>query len=308
LERTDVRGIVVAHGTDTLAYTSSAVAFALGDHLDRPIVFTASQTTVEAVHGDARSNLVRACMVAGAAGRDLPEVMILFGDRVLRACRAQKVDDRRFDAFDSPSWPPLARITQILNIDEAAVRSIPEEVQPLEVRADFDDRILFIPQVPGLRASVLDRFLDSAFDSGDIQGVIIQSLGAGNLPTVEPYSLVGFVERAIDQDIPVVLGSRFPISMDEPNRYEPSAAALRAGAIPLFNMTEAALLTKFAWILGQMKHETSLQSRTDWVSKRILSDYVGEVDPSGLEGLYRTYQKELRNRSLNAATYGEEVV
>jgi len=294
LDRDDVEGIVVAHGTDTLAYTSSAVAFALGSHLDRPVVFTASQTTVQAVHGDARSNLVRACMVAGTAGRGLPEVVILFGDRVFRACRAQKVDDRRFDAFDSPFWPPLARVTQKLDIDHGVVRSIPDEIQPLEVRADFDDRILFIPQVPGLRASVLDRFLQSTIESGDIQGIIIQSLGAGNLPTVEPYSLVGFVERAIDQDVPVVLGSRFPISIEEPNRYEPSAAALRAGAIPLFNMTEAALLTKFAWVLGQMNHEAAFQSRTEWVSRRIMSDYVGEVDPSGLEGLYRSYQSNLR--------------
>ncbi len=98
-------GIVVAHGTDTMAYTASAVAFALGRDLGFPVVFTGSQTTVDVPHGDAIANVLRAALVAT---QDLPEVVISFGEKVFRATRTQKKDDRRFDAFESRATPSSA--------------------------------------------------------------------------------------------------------------------------------------------------------------------------------------------------------
>jgi L-asparaginase/Glu-tRNA(Gln) amidotransferase subunit D len=102
-------GFVIAHGTDTMHFSASAVALALGNQLSFPVVFTGAQTIPEVPHGDARVNLLRACKVATT---DIAEVVIAFGEYVFRGCRAQKKDERRFDAFESPAEFPLATITE----------------------------------------------------------------------------------------------------------------------------------------------------------------------------------------------------
>ena len=110
-ERRDVgyEGFVIAHGTDTMHFSASALAFAFGENLSFPVVFTGAQAIPEISHGDARVNLLRACRVATM---DLGEVVISFSDYVLRGCRAQKKDEVKFDAFESPGFFPLAYITE----------------------------------------------------------------------------------------------------------------------------------------------------------------------------------------------------
>src|ERR1700732_292722 len=93
-------GFVIAHGTDTMHFSASALAFAFGKNLNVPIVFTGSQATPDVPYGDAKVNLLRAIKVAS---QDLAEVVIAFGEIVFRGCRAQKKDERRFDAFESPA-------------------------------------------------------------------------------------------------------------------------------------------------------------------------------------------------------------
>jgi len=102
-------GFVVAHGTDTMHFSSSALAFAFGKHLNFPIVFTGAQTTPKVAHGDARVNLLRALKVAC---EDIAEVVVSFGEYIFRGCRVQKKDEKRFDAFDSPAEFPLGYITE----------------------------------------------------------------------------------------------------------------------------------------------------------------------------------------------------
>lgn len=279
----NIAGVVVTHGTDTLAYTASAVAYALGGHLTKPVVFTGSQATVDVVHGDALANLLRASKVAAEAGQRLPEVVLCFGDQVLRACRAQKKDDRRFDAFESPLCPPLAVIAEEIDYNDAAIRRINGTPPPLELRPEFDSNILTIAQVPGLRPSLLEPVLDSENGDESLRGILIQSLGAGNLPTEPEYSLVSFIEKAVERDIPVVLGSPYPVLTSNPEKYAPAEAAIRAGALPLFNITLPALITKLAWMLGRMPtdlhHADPRKSlRRAWVRERIRTNYVGETD------------------------------
>jgi len=91
-------GFIVTHGTDTMHFSASAVAFALGPHLPFPVVFTGAQTIPEVPHGDVRPNLLRAIEVACS---DIAEVVICFGDYVFRGCRSQKKHENRFDAFES---------------------------------------------------------------------------------------------------------------------------------------------------------------------------------------------------------------
>lgn len=248
-------GFVVAHGTDTMAYTASAVAFALGPKLHFPVVFTGAQTTPDVPYGDAHVNLYRACEVAK---KPIPEVVICFGNFVYRAVRAQKKDDRRFDGFESPTYPPLAEITGEINVRRELLRTLPGRKGEIQLRSEFETSILIVPQFPGLEPEFFEHLLQQEEDRVACRGVIIQTLGAGNVSSEAPYSFIPFVQRAFRQGIPVIVTSQYPPDPGTHTKYTPAEAPLRAGAIHAGNMTQSAAVTKFRWVLA------SVHRRKDW--------------------------------------------
>ncbi|HWF54638.1 MAG TPA: asparaginase [Solirubrobacteraceae bacterium] len=268
-------GFVVAHGTDTMQFTASAVAFAFGPELSVPIVFTGSQSEASNLHGDARMNLVRAALVASGS---IAEVVIVFGDYVFRAVRSQKRDRRRFAAFESPAYAPLAEIAdEIIVHPDARVRR-PGAPVP-ELRADFSADVVQVTLIPGLHAdSVLPLLtVDST------RGVILQSYGAGNVPDAGRYSLVPFIEAAVATDVPVILTSQFPANSTLHSPYATGVHARRAGAIATGNMTNSAACVKFRWILAELAREAedgamTASDKLEQVRARMTSPYVGELD------------------------------
>lgn len=273
-------GFVVAHGTDTLAYSASAVAFALGPRLTFPVVFTGSQATVDIHHGDARPNILRAALVAT---QELPEVVVCFGERVLRACRAQKRDDFRFDAFDSPAFPPLGWVAEEVELLEQNFRPN-RQPGPVELRAGFADGILQVVQTPGCLAEFYFDALDQLDSDGKrkCRGLVVRSLGAGNVPTTDRYNLVPLIERAVERGIPTLLASDNPVQVRNLTRYSPAAAAIRAGAIPTGDMTVAAVVTKLSWVLAVIDRQgadlhLSDERRLSEVASLIQRDEIGEV-------------------------------
>src|SRR5437588_435825 len=122
-------GFVVLHGTDTMAYTASALAFMLVN-LGKPVIVTGSQIPLCEVRNDARENLITSLQIAG--GFDVPEVAICFGSRLLRGCRAVKTSARGFQAFESPNFPPLGMCGVDIRINWKNVR--PASGLPLEVQ------------------------------------------------------------------------------------------------------------------------------------------------------------------------------
>jgi len=244
-------GFVVAHGTDTLAYTASAVAFALGSQLRFPVVFTGAQTTPDVAYGDAHVNLYRACEVAK---KDIPEVVISFGNFVYRAVRAQKKDDRRFDGFESPTYPPLAEITGEITVRKELIRPLPERKRDIQLKAEFESSILIVPQFPGLEPDFFEHLAHDREGGHICSGVIVQTLGAGNVASEHPYSFIPFVERAYRQGIPVIVTSQYPPDPGSHTKYTPADAPIKAGAIHAGNMTLAAAVTKFRWVLADVLH------------------------------------------------------
>ena len=289
-------GFVVAHGTDTMAYTASAVAFALGEHLSFPVVFTGAQTTPDVKHGDARINLYRASL---AATLDIPEVVICFGDFIFRAVRAQKNDERRFNGFESPVYPPLAHISDRITLDQALVRhairvdteqvrGAPAPGADIELRASFASDVLQIALNPGLEPDFFEQSLDIRTSEGErtCRGVILQTLGAGTVPSRGDLAFVPFIERTVRSGIPVFISTQFPSfgSADSADdRFLPAAAPLAAGGIHVGNMTSATAVVKVRWAIAQVKGETdNNELRTDQARARLVeimgTDYVGEVD------------------------------
>ncbi|HRY14391.1 MAG TPA: asparaginase domain-containing protein [Candidatus Competibacteraceae bacterium] len=267
---------VVAHGTDTLAFTASAVAFMLGNSFPHPVVFTGAQTTIDVPYGDTRDNLIRACYVA-ACDQRINEVQILFGDRVLRAVRAVKTDDRTFDGFDSPGLEPLARIAEELIVNPVAQR-LPKRSDPFQPHLARE--ILYITLVPGLR---VDRFRAALAVDGwvGIDGVVISTPGLGNIPSIPPYNFRPFIEEAVAARVPVLITSQMPINPYTREQYEMASVPAALGAIPAGNLTIAAAYTKFAWVIGCTQHEyrdqtLDRESYLAEIKRKMWTDYIGE--------------------------------
>jgi L-asparaginase len=264
-------GFVIAHGTDTMHFSASALAFAFGRHLNVPIVFTGAQATPDVPHGDAKTNLLRSLKVAC---EDLAEVVIAFGDFVFRGCRAQKKDEKRFDAFESPAEFPLGYITEDIVIGEAARKRDDGQGQ-LRFLPGFADGIVQFSLIPGLRPEVLFGILENAH----CRGIVLQSFGAGNVPSQGEFSFEKFIQRAVDRGIPVVIASQFPANSTLASHYEPGVAAIKAGAIPTGNMTNAAATVKFRWVLHQleMTNAFSKKQKLEKVRKMMNTNFVGEM-------------------------------
>ncbi len=275
------RGFVIAHGTDTMHFSASALSFALGPSLNFPVVFTGAQTIPEVPHGDARVNLVRACLTALT---ELAEVVVCFGDYIFRGCRVQKKDERKFDAFESPGYFPIGYISEVIELHPSAKLRRPgaPSLQKAEFRPDFESRILQVSLIPGLDP----RLLRPAIDSDLCRGVMLQSFGWGNVPDEEPYSFESTIRFAVEErGKPVVIVSQFPARATIGTAYKPGLTAVRAGAIATGNMTNAAAVAKFGWILSQVEKEKSALRLHDSevmesIRKRMQDNYVGETDVS----------------------------
>ena len=245
-------GFVIAHGTDTLHFSASALAFAFGTNLNVPIVLTGAQATPDVPHGDARVNLLRAMKVA--SHENLAEVVVAFGDFVFRGCRAQKKDERRFDAFEAPAEFPLGYITEEIIISDRARRR-KANAKEVEFHPNFCNGIVQISLIPGLEPDLLYPILEK---NSAINGIVLQSFGAGNVPNEDAgkrFNFQAFIRRAVEQDIPVIVASQFPANSTLASYYAPGRDAVRAGAIPTGNMTNAAATVKFRWVLHQVNEQ-----------------------------------------------------
>jgi L-asparaginase len=264
-------GIIVTHGTDTMPYTSTATALAFGDQLAIPVVFTGAQLPIDAVGTDARSNLERSMKVVLEAGRDnISEVMIVFSDRVLRAARAIKTSESRFDAFDSPGFPHLADITASDSIFSPLIRrsfSFGLGLSP-KIQDQFDTRIASIDVKPGLEPDVV-RSLAASQKCG---ALILKSLGSGSVPSHGEFSLVPVIQEVVESGKPVIIATKFVGGRATPQKYTPGRDALRAGAGHAGNMTDVATEVKLMWLMGQDIHEP------EQVNEAMLRPFVGELD------------------------------
>ena len=300
-DQNEIYGVLVAHGTDTMAYTASAVAFALGRELSFPVVFTGSQTTVNVRHGDAVDNILRAALVAA---QDLPEVVVVFGERIFRAVRTQKKDDLRFDAFESPGYPELGFVAEDVQIfdqnllrseagssrsdaaiDPGAADTSQRNYPPLTGMnaTTFSSRILHVAQTPGSEAAFYQAAMRVNHDGHRLcKAMIVQSLGAGNVPwrTAE-FDLTSVIREANAMGIPVVLTSQYPVFPANYLRYKPSAKAIEAGAIPTGNMTVAAVVAKLSWVIPQVDYQIAhglldADRRVERFAEMMGREYIGE--------------------------------
>ncbi|EYF06612.1 asparaginase [Chondromyces apiculatus] len=230
-------GVVIVHGTDTMAYTASALSFLLPG-LNRPVVLTGSQRPLTDVRTDARTNLVDACLLATS---NIPEVGIAFGSKLLRGCRATKLDAWGMSAFGSPCCAPLAELGVGVNLAPHTLP--PRPPQPFDDR--IEPRVMAFRTFPGLDPGLVLGALGTG-----VKGLVVEAFGTGNLP-IQENSLLPVLEAARASDVPVVIVSQSPRGSVDLGRYAGGAAAARGGAIGAGDMTAEAALTKLMITLGR---------------------------------------------------------
>lgn len=254
-------GFVVLHGTDTMAYTASALSFLLPG-FGKPVVITGSQIPITRARSDGRQNFVGALQVATRG--DLPEVMLLFGKRLLRGNRSTKIDASGLDAFDSPRFSPLAEIGVEIAIRHPFVRAHPTEKPRLAT--DRLGQVAAVRLFPGFSASILRNVCRPP-----LQGLVIEAYGAGNGPA-EDAEFLSAVEDATRDGIVVVVVTQCLRGSVVPQAYATGSALMRAGAVPGHDMTTEAALTKLSVLLGEGLDRVE-------VARAMQKDLAGELTP-----------------------------
>jgi L-asparaginase len=239
-------GFVVLHGTDTMAFTASALSFML-EGLSKPVIFTGAQLPITEPRSDARENLITALEIA-ASKKDgkatVPEVCIYFDYELLRGNRSKKVESMQFDAFDSGNYPPLAKAGVKIDYNFSVIRKVNGQVK-LNLRCKMDPSVSILKLFPGITEATIQAILSTK----GLKAVIIETYGSGNAPTQE--CLINSLKKAIDEHIIVVNISQCPGGMVTQGRYETSRELQKIGVIGGADMTTEAAVTKLMLLLGE---------------------------------------------------------
>ena len=252
-------GFVVLHGTDTMAYTASALPFMLSG-LGKPVVITGSQIPLCEVRNDARENLITSLLIA--ANYDIPEVCLYFGGSLIRGCRAVKVSADGFAAFASPNIPPLAIVGTDIEINSPLVRKRRGRFKLHEFtsRAVVSALRLF----PGIATEFVRNVLRPP-----LQGLVLETYGVGNAPDRDA-GFIAAIAEATDRGVVIVDCTQCLEGAVDLGEYANGSALARAGVISGYDMTAEAALAKLYYLFSRGDSPSR-------VKREMLRDLRGEM-------------------------------
>ena len=252
-------GFVVLHGTDTMAYTASALSFMLGG-LEQPVVLTGSQIPLCEVRSDGRDNLIASLLIAGEGAAR--EVCLYFGGRLLRGNRATKYSADGLIAFLSPNYPSLAEAGISIKYNEAAL--LPRQTGGLRLQTLDSVPIGVIKVFPGIQFSLFESIMTEK-----LRGIVIETFGAGNIPG-DGNALLPIIRKAFRNGTVLTVCSQCPQGAVALGAYATSGALKRAGAVSGLDMTTEAAVAKLYYLFscGYEKEE---------VKRLMEEDLRGEV-------------------------------
>lgn len=258
----DYDGFVVLHGTDTMAYTASALSFILGG-VNKPIILTGSQIPLAEVRSDGRDNLITSLIIAGDGVAN--EVCLYFSGKLLRGNRAMKMSADGLMAFDSPNYPHLADVGISVKYNTAAIKSGDGEITftPLS-----NVPIGVIKVFPGIQFGLFETIMTEK-----LSGIVLETFGAGNIPG-GGGELIPIIKHAFECGSVITVCSQCPAGTVSLGAYEASSALKRAGAVSGLDMTTEAAVAKLYYLF-------SLGCPTADIKKMMEENLRGELTHSG---------------------------
>lgn len=257
LDRYD--GIVITHGTDTMAYTASVLTYML-QGIRKPVIMTGSQLPLIHPMSDAVSNL---SLALAAVDKNIIGINIAFHYKVIRGCRAVKVRTIGFDAFESVNYPYLAELSSA-GLTEAGQTEIPALKEPVKFYPDLCNDVFLLKLIPGTNPQIFDAILNMNY-----RGVVIEAFGVGGLQFMR-RDLSEKVKTLVECGTAVVVCSQCLYETSDFSVYEVGRKVLSGGAIPGWDMTTEACITKLMWALGQT-------DKMDEIRRIFATSYAGEV-------------------------------
>jgi L-asparaginase len=261
----DFDGFVILHGTDTMAYTASALSYML-ENLGKPVILTGSQLPIGLLRTDGRENLITAIEIAAARENGLPavpEVCIYFDNKLTRGNRTTKMSAEHFDAFYSPNYHPLAEVGLHLRYFNNPI-SYPAKDQKLIVHKSFDNNVAILKIFPGINR----KLVKSIINTEGLRGLIIETFGSGNAPTYQWF--LDDLKQFIDNGGIILNVTQCQGGSVEMGMYETSRQMLAAGVISGKDLTSEASVTKLMHLLGRY-------SSKEQVTESLKRSLAGEI-------------------------------
>lgn len=259
-------GFVILHGTDTMAFTASALSFML-EGLMKPVILTGSQLPIGVLRTDGKENLLAAIEMAAAKNDDgspvVPEVCIYFHQKLMRGNRCTKTSADSFNAFNSPNCPYLATAGMEIQYNRHIIKPYDAEVK-LTPKYKMSSDIIIFSLFPGIQPNIVEKILSGK----ELKGIIFRTFGAGNAPQAQ--WLVEALTNATRQGKVIVNITQCSTGSVKMRLYETGLQLLEAGIISGRDMTVEAALTKMMFLLGQ-------ELPVDEVRKLMKKDLAGEI-------------------------------
>ncbi|CAG5866400.1 unnamed protein product [Menidia menidia] len=262
-------GFVVLHGTDTMAYTASALSF-MCEHLGKPVVLTGSQVPIYELKNDGRDNLLGALLIAGQFV--IPEVCLYFYNKLYRGNRVTKVDAGSFNAFASPNLAPLAIAEVDITINWDTVWRA-NTTAKFQVSTQLNRNVGLLRLFPGITASSVNAFLQAP-----MRGVVLETYGSGNAPDNRP-DLLAVLKKATDDGV-IMINCTQCLKGTVSASYATGQVLAEAGLIAGGDMTPEAALSKLSYVLA--KNELDLSAKKKLMAQNLRGEMTNEFQGSQL--------------------------
>ena len=256
-------GFVILHGSDTMAFSASALSFML-QGLKKPVILTGSQLPIDSLRTDGKENLIASIEIASMRKNGVPliqEVAIYFEDHLYRGNRTSKVNAEDFEAFESYNYPKLAEVGVRIKINESALYRT--SLNELTINTDFSDDVFILKLFPGINQKTLNHLLNTPH----VKGIVLETFGSGNALSEKWF--LKELSNSIDKGVVILNISQCAGGMVEQGLYQTSTELQKIGVMGGRDMTTETAVCKLMYLFG-------LQLTTEEVKIELEKSITGE--------------------------------